>query len=101
MYKDGKLAGNKIEPVDGILKRGMWKYSLSDPQFTERNVTLDNGVSLDLVRTQQLIDQKKKFLVERKKSMTWVKEPTPEDQEDVVKKIKVAPVKGKPGAKKK
>ena len=35
MYKDGKVFGNKIEPIDGVLKRGMWQYDLSDSAFTE------------------------------------------------------------------
>ena len=34
-YKDGKIDQHKIERIDEILKRGMWKYHLSDAAFTE------------------------------------------------------------------
>ena len=30
LYKDGQIAGSKIDPIDGILKRGAWQYSLND-----------------------------------------------------------------------
>ena len=52
LYKDGKLAGNKIERVEDALKRGMWKYSMNDAAFTEPQVTLDNGLTFDLALTQ-------------------------------------------------
>jgi hypothetical protein len=35
LYKDGQIAGTKIEPIDGVLKRGMWRYDLNDAAFTE------------------------------------------------------------------
>jgi hypothetical protein len=36
MYKDNKIAGNKIEPISEVLKRGMWSYQLNDAAFTEQ-----------------------------------------------------------------
>jgi hypothetical protein len=37
MYKQNgeELAGNKVEQINEVLKRGMWKYDLKDPNFTE------------------------------------------------------------------
>ena len=75
MYKDGQIASNKIEKIDGVLKRGMWQYELSDAAFTEQTVELDNGLKFNLGETQKLIDEKKEFLSQRKKSMQWIGEP--------------------------
>lgn len=100
LYQNNQIAGNKIERVDQILKRGLWQYDLSDSAFTEPQVTLDNDLTIDMVRTQQLIEEKRDFLAKRTKSMTWVGEP--EEQE--WKKKKAAPVKavkGKAAPKKK
>ena len=47
----------------------MWTYDLSDATKTEQEVTLDNGVAFNLGETQRLIDEKKAFLLERKKQM--------------------------------
>jgi len=69
LYKDGKVAGNKIEPIDGALKRGMWTYDLSDASMTEQEVMLDNGVVFHLGESQRLIDEKKEFLKLRKQQM--------------------------------
>ena len=38
-------------------------------------MTLDNGVAFNLGETQRLIDEKKAFLLERKKQMQWIGEP--------------------------
>jgi hypothetical protein len=35
-YKEGKIAGNKIEKIEEVLKRGMWNYQLNDAAFTEQ-----------------------------------------------------------------
>lgn len=51
LYRDNKIAGNKIEPIDGVLKRGMWNYELVDASKTEQEVTLDNGVVFNLGET--------------------------------------------------
>lgn len=75
LYKDGKIAGRKIEPIEGVLKRGMWNYDLSDASKTEQEVVLDNGVVFNLGEVQKLIDEKKAFLSERKKQMQWIGEP--------------------------
>ncbi len=69
MYKDGAITGTKIEPIDGILKRGVWNYHNQDEAFTEPSITLDNGLTMDLARTQKLIDEKKEFLTKRSKSI--------------------------------
>ncbi|TNV74023.1 hypothetical protein FGO68_gene8606 [Halteria grandinella] len=92
-YQDGQIAGNKIEKVAQVLKRGLWSYDLKDPAFTEPQITLDNDLTINMVRTQQLIEEKKEFLAKRTKSMTWVGEP--EEQE--WKKKKAAPVKAAKG----
>jgi hypothetical protein len=68
-YKDGQIAGTKIERIDEVLKRGMWNYQLNDAAFTETEVTLDNGVTMNLAETQRLIDEKKAFLSQRAKQM--------------------------------
>ncbi len=47
-YKDGIVAGNKVEHIKGVLKRGMWNYRLDDVAFTQQEVTLDNGVKVNL-----------------------------------------------------
>ena len=47
----------------------MWTYDLSDASKTEQEVTLDNGVVFNLGETQKLIDEKKAFLMERKKQI--------------------------------
>ena len=98
LYKDGQIAGNKIEPIDGILKRGAWSYELNDSAFTEQQVKLDNGVTMDLGYTQQLLNEKKEFLSKRKKSIQW-SSGIDQDDEDFGKPKKVVPVKGKGGAK--
>lgn len=90
-YKDGKIAGDKIEPIKGILKRGMWNYQLNDPAFTEQVVKLDNGLTMDLGKMQQLINEKKEFMAERKKMLEVLKEPEPKVKE--VKKGGKTPVK--------
>ena len=41
------------------MKRGMWRYELSDPNFTEQVVTLDNGATFNLGQMQKLINEKK------------------------------------------
>lgn len=52
LYKNNQIAGNKIERIEDSLKRGMWRYNLTDAAFTESQVTLDNGATFDLARTQ-------------------------------------------------
>ncbi len=86
-YKDGKIAGNKIERIEEILKRGMWNYQLNDAAFTEQQVTLDNGLTMNLGETQRLIDEKKAFLSQRSKQMQWIGEPEPELDEAAQMKI--------------
>ena len=90
MYKDGQIAGNKIEPIQDVLKRGMWKYQVNDVAFTEQEVVLDNGLTFNLGEVQKLIDEKKEFLSRRTKSMQWFKEPAA-----IVKVVKKAAPKGK------
>jgi hypothetical protein len=53
----------------------MWQYDLSDSAFTEQTVELDNGLQFNLGETQKLIDEKKEFLAQRRKSMQWIGEP--------------------------
>ena len=36
---------------------------------------LDNGLQFNLGETQRLIDEKKEFLSQRRKSMQWIGEP--------------------------
>jgi hypothetical protein len=94
MYKDNQIAGNKVEKITEALKRDEWSYELSDASFTEHQVTLDNGLTMDLLRTQQLFNEKKEFLSQRKKQMQWIGEPDLED-EPWSKPKKEVPVKGK------
>ena len=86
-YKDSQIAGNKIEKIDDVLKRGMWNYELADSAFTQQQVILDNGVSLNLAETQRLIDEKKAFLSQRTKQMQWIGEPEPELDDAALAKI--------------
>ena len=39
------------------IRRTYWRYEVS-----KKPVTLDNGVNYDMVKTKQLIEDKKKFL---------------------------------------
>ena len=55
----------------------MWRYELADPTYTQPVVTLDNGVKYDLVKTQELINEKNAFLNQRRKSMQILKAPEP------------------------
>ena len=85
------------------MKRGMWTYDLSDATKTEQEVTLDNGVVFNLGETQRLIDEKKAFLLERKKQMQWIGEPEIElDEAQQAKEAKKAEkLKAKKGGAKK
>ena len=99
-YINNELAGNKVEIVNEVLKRGMWQYSLYDPKYTEQVVTLDNGTTMDLGERQKLIDEKLIFYSERRKMMEVIKKP--EKVKKIVKKpvAKAAPAaaaKGAPG----
>ncbi|CDW71476.1 UNKNOWN [Stylonychia lemnae] len=88
-YVDDKVAGGKVERIVGILKKGLWNYQLNDPRFTKPEVTLDNGLTVNLVEMQERIDEKKAFLTERKKMIEWIKPP----------ETKVKDTKGKKGLK--
>ena len=83
--------------MQGILKRGMWRYDMTDAAFTQPQAQLDNGITYDLLGRHKLIEEKKEFLKLREKAMQVLKEP------EVVKKdpkkgklpIKGAPIKKK------
>ena len=51
LYKNNQLAGNKIVKIEEVLKRGMWNYQLNDAALTEQEVTLENGVHINLGET--------------------------------------------------
>jgi len=83
------------------LKRGMWNYSCMDAALTPQTVSLENGVSMNLGETQQLINEKHDFLGKRLKMMQHFKEPEPkQDKKKAVaaKGGKAAPAKGKAAA---
>ena len=94
LYKDGQIAGNKIERIDDVLKRGLWRYDYSDASLTPQEVSLDNGLTFDLQRTHRLLQEKKAFMEKRHKSMTWLVEADNEERikEEDWKTRKPAPV---------
>lgn len=90
-YENNQLVGQKVEKLHDVLKRGMWRYDLTDAAFTPQQVTLDNGVTMNLSERQNLIDAKKQQMKERKKMMQVLKEPEVEKKD--LKKGKL-PAKG-------
>ena len=51
-----------MEHIKGALKRGLWRYNLYDAAFTEQEVSLDNGLRVNLGDLQRKIDEKNEFL---------------------------------------
>ena len=51
----------------------MWKYDLSDPDFTPQHVKLDNGNEYDLGVLNAQISAKKEFLRGRRAGMEFRK----------------------------
>jgi hypothetical protein len=71
-YWDGERTSTKVEPIKGLLKRGVWQFDCSDPKFTPQAAKLDNGVTFtDLGAMQRMIMQKREFLRQRKAGMEY------------------------------
>jgi len=66
-YWKGEIESNKIEKVSGVLKRGIWQFSPA----AALPVRLDNGVEIDIVERQKLIEAKNELIKGRKRGMEY------------------------------
>jgi hypothetical protein len=73
-YWNGERESNKVAPIKGLLKRGVWQFDCMDSKFTPQEHTLDNGVTFtNLGAMQRMIMQKREFLAQRKAGMEYLK----------------------------
>ena len=73
----GKMISKKVEQVPGVLKRGMWQYTV-DENMKERNVTLDNNNKYDVVDLNQKLIEKNNLIKGRKQAMEYKTTAEPE-----------------------
>ena len=57
-YENGQIANNKYERIPEVLKRGLWQYEVSDPKFTEPEVTMDNGMKYNIPYLEKKFQEK-------------------------------------------
>ena len=67
-YWNGQMESTRFVTIPGVQKRGLWRFEVPEDYPVQR---LDNGVTLDVRKTAELMSAKKDLFVARRSQMEY------------------------------